>query len=98
MAGIALAAFGERLHAGAAQRVPQARRVPPRWPRWRTTPGPRGAAVDAALALPLYLRDKVALDDGRARSGRAATVAVMSAVLKRGPAAAADGRAASSTR
>jgi tRNA threonylcarbamoyladenosine biosynthesis protein TsaB len=60
VAGSALAAFGPRLECGAAQRLPEA------LPRanalaslalaaWRD-----GAGVDAAEALPLYLRDKVA--------------------------------------
>ena len=60
VAGNALAVFGSGLHAGAARRAPEA--MPNAHAlltlaeaAWRD-----GAAVDAAQALPLYLRDKVA--------------------------------------
>ena len=60
LAGNALAAFGERLQPGAAcvrgSERPCARAMLPlARALWR-----EGGAVDAALALPLYLRDKVA--------------------------------------
>jgi tRNA threonylcarbamoyladenosine biosynthesis protein TsaB len=60
VAGSALAVFGERLHTGAARRdaeaAPHARAMLPlAQALWD-----RGGAVDAALALPLYVRDKVA--------------------------------------
>jgi tRNA threonylcarbamoyladenosine biosynthesis protein TsaB len=61
VAGNAVAAFGVRLHAGTAQTAAQA------WPSPRAllhvarTAWAEGSGLDAALALPLYLRDKVAL-------------------------------------
>lgn len=60
VAGTALAAFGERLACGTARRLPQA------LPRARAmlplaaTLWAQGGAVEAAQALPLYVRDKVA--------------------------------------
>ncbi|MDL2337352.1 MAG: tRNA (adenosine(37)-N6)-threonylcarbamoyltransferase complex dimerization subunit type 1 TsaB [Pseudomonadota bacterium] len=60
IAGSALAVFGERLDSGDALRLPNA------LPRARSmlpladALWTQGGAVDAALALPLYLRDKVA--------------------------------------
>lgn len=60
LAGSALAAFGERLDGGHALRwpdaLPRARAMLPLAAALWT----QGGAVDAALALPLYLRDKVA--------------------------------------
>lgn len=72
VAGSALAAFGDRLPTGGARRVPDAA------PRaralmalaqaaWR-----RGDGVDAALALPLYVRDKVAQTMAEREAARAA--------------------------
>ena len=72
VAGNALAAFGERLRPRDAARFPDA------WPRaagmvslaralWAA-----GGAVDAALALPLYLRDKVAQTSAERDAARAA--------------------------
>jgi len=60
VAGTALAAFGDRLACGAALRLPLAlprarAMLPLAAALWA-----QGGAVDAALALPLYLRDKVA--------------------------------------
>ncbi|CAN5684351.1 tRNA (adenosine(37)-N6)-threonylcarbamoyltransferase complex dimerization subunit type 1 TsaB [soil metagenome] len=60
VAGNALTAFGERLQPGAARRMPGAQpravaMLPLAQAMWV-----RGEAVDAALALPLYVRDKVA--------------------------------------
>jgi tRNA threonylcarbamoyladenosine biosynthesis protein TsaB len=75
LAGSALAVFGERLDGGAALRLPQA------LPRARAmlplaaASWAHGGAVDAALALPLYLRDKVA----QTMSERAAVKALAAA-------------------
>ena len=61
VAGSAVPAFGERLRAGTALAAPQA------WPsakallRLARAAWAQGQAVDVAQALPLYLRDKVAL-------------------------------------
>jgi tRNA threonylcarbamoyladenosine biosynthesis protein TsaB len=61
VAGSALTAFGDRLPAGTAQRWPQEQQRAlalmqlAQW-QWQA-----GALLDAAAALPLYLRDKVAL-------------------------------------
>ena len=60
VAGTALALFGDRLACGAALRLPQAlprarAMLPLAAALWA-----QGGAVDAAQALPLYLRDKVA--------------------------------------
>jgi tRNA threonylcarbamoyladenosine biosynthesis protein TsaB len=60
VAGSALAAFGDRLATGSARRLPQASpharaMLPLAQALWDA-----GGAVDAALALPLYVRDKVA--------------------------------------
>ena len=60
VAGTALTVFGDRLACGAALRLPQAlprarAMLPLAAALWA-----RGGAVDAAQALPLYLRDKVA--------------------------------------
>ena len=60
VAGSALAAFGERLRIGAAACAPDALpRAAAMLPLARAL-WAQGGAVDAALALPLYLRDKVA--------------------------------------
>jgi tRNA threonylcarbamoyladenosine biosynthesis protein TsaB len=60
VAGSALGAFGDRLLTGTARRVPQAlpralALVPLAQALWKA-----GGAVDPALALPMYVRDKVA--------------------------------------
>lgn len=60
VAGTALAVFGERLECAAAQRLPDAlprarAMLPLAAALWA-----QGGTVDAAQALPLYLRDKVA--------------------------------------
>jgi tRNA threonylcarbamoyladenosine biosynthesis protein TsaB len=62
VAGSALAAFAERLHTGAARRLDDDgdARAPALAALARTA-WQHGQAVDAAQALPLYLRDKVAL-------------------------------------
>ena len=72
MRGNALQAFAGALHPGAAQALPDAR------PRARAmlalaqAAWEAGAAVDAALALPLYVRDKVAQTTAERDAVRAA--------------------------
>ena len=56
----ALEAFGTRLPTGAALRVPQTKNRAAALARLARSAWRRGESVDAALALPLYLRDKVA--------------------------------------
>ena len=71
----ALDVFADRLQAGAARRCPQA------WPRARAVLAvaqdlwTRGGAVDAAQALPLYVRDKVAQTTAEREARRVARVA-----------------------
>ena len=60
VAGNAIAAFGARLAIGAATAAPEAMPTATALLRLATTAWHDGAAVDAALALPLYVRDKVA--------------------------------------
>ncbi len=60
VAGNALTAFGEALHSGAARRAPDAMPHARALLALAEAAWHDGAAVDAALALPLYLRDKVA--------------------------------------
>jgi tRNA threonylcarbamoyladenosine biosynthesis protein TsaB len=61
VAGSALAAFGERLRTGTALAAPQAWPSPKALLSLARAAWAQGDAVDAAQALPLYLRDKVAL-------------------------------------
>ena len=73
VAGNALLAFGERLRPADAQQRADARpsavaMLPLARALWE-----RGGAVDAALALPLYVRDKVAQTTLERESARAAT-------------------------
>jgi tRNA threonylcarbamoyladenosine biosynthesis protein TsaB len=74
VAGSAIAVFGERLQCGNARRIDDAgvdraaslaRLARAAWAH--------GAAIDAAQALPLYLRDKVALTTAERSAARAAT-------------------------
>ena len=72
VAGSALDAFGERLHTGAAQRVPtelgRAQAL-----GWLAAAGlARGDAVPADQALPIYLRDKVAQTTAEREAAKAA--------------------------
>ncbi|HEX6707520.1 MAG TPA: tRNA (adenosine(37)-N6)-threonylcarbamoyltransferase complex dimerization subunit type 1 TsaB [Albitalea sp.] len=72
VAGTALLAFADRLQCGAARRVPEAAphaqaMLPIAQSLWDA-----GAAVDAALALPLYVRDKVAQTTAEREAVRAA--------------------------
>jgi len=76
VAGSALAAFGARLAPGAAVLCPDARpRATAMLPLARAA-WARGEAVDAAQALPLYLRDKVAQTTLEREAIRAAKEAV----------------------
>ncbi len=68
VAGTALDAFGERLPSGNALRVARPHDRGAALARLARAAWQRGAAVDAAQALPLYLRDKVALTTVDARS------------------------------
>ena len=76
VAGSALAAFGERLRLPeAARRVPREQARADALLRLAEAAAHAGAGIDAAAALPLYLRDKVALttaerDAARAAAGR----------------------------
>ena len=72
VAGDALRAFGDRLDTGAARRLPEARAdaealLALALGAWRD-----GAGVDAAEALPLYVRDKVAQTTREREAARAA--------------------------
>jgi tRNA threonylcarbamoyladenosine biosynthesis protein TsaB len=60
VAGSALAAFGQRLACGAALRLPEALPRADALASLAQAAWQDGAGVDAAEALPLYLRDKVA--------------------------------------
>jgi tRNA threonylcarbamoyladenosine biosynthesis protein TsaB len=75
VAGNALDVFGERLQTGTARRSPGARpraaaMLPLAQAAWST-----GGGVDAALALPMYLRDKVAQTTLEREAARAAKLA-----------------------
>src|SRR5439155_17332619 len=62
VAGSAIEAFGDRLPVpSSAKRVPQARSRGAALASLAQQGWQQGAAIDAAQALPLYLRDKVAL-------------------------------------
>lgn len=60
VAGSALAVFGDRWDTGAALRRPATRSRAAALARLSEAAWRDGAAIDAALALPVYLRDKVA--------------------------------------
>lgn len=60
VAGSALTAFGDRLDTGSALRRPATRSRAHALARLAEAAWRDGAAIDAALALPVYLRDKVA--------------------------------------
>jgi tRNA threonylcarbamoyladenosine biosynthesis protein TsaB len=71
VAGSALAAFGERLPCGSAPRVLDAGgQRASALARLARAAWASGSAVDAALALPLYLRDKVALTTAERHAAR----------------------------
>jgi tRNA threonylcarbamoyladenosine biosynthesis protein TsaB len=71
VAGSALDAFGERLPSRSARRVPQMSSRAEALLRVAQQAWRAGDAVDAALALPLYVRDRVALTTAE-RAERAA--------------------------
>jgi tRNA threonylcarbamoyladenosine biosynthesis protein TsaB len=75
IAGSALAVFGERLHTGAARLRPDTRSRARALARLAEAAWHDGAAVDAALALPVYLRDKVAQTTAERDAVRAASLA-----------------------
>lgn len=81
VAGTALAAFGDRLACGAAlclpQALPRARAMLP----LAAALWARGGAVDAAQALPLYLRDKVAQTMAERAAAKALAESGVPAVL-----------------
>lgn len=70
VAGSALAAFGERLDSGHARRLAPAAGRAAALARLAGQAWRRGQAVDAALALPVYLRDKVALTTAERAAAR----------------------------
>jgi tRNA threonylcarbamoyladenosine biosynthesis protein TsaB len=71
VAGSALAAFGPRLPVGAAWTVPRTRDRAAALASLARAAWARGEGVDAAQALPLYLRDKVALTTAEREAARA---------------------------
>jgi tRNA threonylcarbamoyladenosine biosynthesis protein TsaB len=71
-AGCALAAFGDRLHTGGAALSPAALPSARALLALAEAAWQAGDAVDAALALPLYLRDKVAQTTAERDAARAA--------------------------
>ncbi|MED5620464.1 tRNA (adenosine(37)-N6)-threonylcarbamoyltransferase complex dimerization subunit type 1 TsaB [Ideonella sp. BN130291] len=75
LAGSALQAFGERLQVGAAAQYPVQQQRAAALLRVAQQAWQRGDTLDAADALPLYLRDKVALttaERAAAKAGEAA--------------------------
>ncbi len=85
VAGSALAAFGDRLEAGTALRLPQALpRARAMLPLARAL-WAQGGAVEAAQALPLYLRDKVALTTSERTAERAAAQALAASATIEAP-------------
>jgi tRNA threonylcarbamoyladenosine biosynthesis protein TsaB len=72
VAGSALDAFGPRLPTGAALRVSTEHDRAAALARLARTAWRRGEVVDAALALPLYLRDKVAQTTAERDAAKAA--------------------------
>lgn len=71
IAGTALAAFGERLHLAPALLRPTTRSRAAALARLAEAAWQDGAAIDAALALPVYLRDKVAQTTAERDAARA---------------------------
>ncbi len=76
VAGSALAAFGERLATGAALLRPATRSRATALSRVAEAAWREGRAVDAALALPVYLRDKVAQTTAEREAAQRAKAAV----------------------
>lgn len=71
VAGSALEAFGARLACGAARRVPHPASRAAALAALARQAWEQGGAVDAALALPVYLRDKVALTTAEREAAKA---------------------------
>jgi tRNA threonylcarbamoyladenosine biosynthesis protein TsaB len=76
VAGSALEAFGARLPTGAAMRITADHDRAGALARLARAAWQRGEALDAALALPLYLRDKVALTTAERAAAAAAKATV----------------------
>jgi len=76
VAGDALVMFGARLDTGAARRFPEARTEADALLALALAAWRDGAGVDAAEALPLYVRDKVAQTTRERETARAAAAAV----------------------
>jgi len=72
VAGSALTVFGARLQVGAARLRPSTRARAGALAQLARAAWADGAAVDAALALPVYLRDKVAQTTAEREAARAA--------------------------
>jgi len=72
VAGSALPVFGARLHCAGALQFPAQRSRAAALARLVRQAWHDGAAVDAALALPVYLRDKVALTSAERAAARVA--------------------------
>jgi len=75
VAGDALLAFADRLDTGKAVRFPEARADAGSLLALAESAWRDGAGVDAAEALPLYVRDKVAQTTREREAARAAAVA-----------------------
>ena len=73
VAGSALAAFGARLHSGGARRIDADTDRAAALMRLAQQAWRDGRGVDAAAALPLYLRDKVALTVAERDAARSAS-------------------------
>ena len=84
VAGNALEVFADRLPTGAARRCPQARPQARALLRLAQERWDAGAAVDAALALPLYVRDKVALTTAEREAQHIARHAAMAGTAATG--------------
>jgi tRNA threonylcarbamoyladenosine biosynthesis protein TsaB len=74
VAGSALVAFADQLRCGAARQVPQPRSRAVALAQLAQAAWEAGEAVDAALALPIYVRDKVAQTTVERDAARAAKV------------------------
>ena len=73
VAGSALDAFGDQLPTGSAERVPTEQDRAAALLRLAQQAWQAGQAIDPALALPLYLRDKVAQTTAEREAAKAAT-------------------------
>jgi tRNA threonylcarbamoyladenosine biosynthesis protein TsaB len=78
VAGDALLAFADRLATGAARRFPDARADAASLLALAASAWRDSAGVDAAEALPLYVRDKVAQTTREREAARAAAAATTS--------------------